>query len=84
MIAASSVVVERSFSRGRILILHLRNRLRANTIRALMCFGDWSRQDFILNAELVEFLRDNGKGKAKDNAEDDDDVIFVDDDELLL
>ncbi|KAE9389939.1 hypothetical protein BT96DRAFT_749232, partial [Gymnopus androsaceus JB14] len=62
-ISASSIVVEHSFSCGRILILHLRNRLRANTIRALMCFGDWSRQDFILNAELVEFLRDNGKGK---------------------
>ncbi|KAE9398959.1 hypothetical protein BT96DRAFT_1104597 [Gymnopus androsaceus JB14] len=79
MISASSVVVEHSFSRGCILISHLCNCLQANTIRALMCFGDWLQQDFILNAELVEFLRD--KGKAKDNAEDN---FFIDDNELLL
>ncbi|KAE9385367.1 hypothetical protein BT96DRAFT_928822 [Gymnopus androsaceus JB14] len=51
-----------------------------------MCFGDWSRQDFILNAELVELLRDTGKGKGKGKAnteEDDDDIFFVGD-ELLL
>lgn len=43
-----------------------------------MCFGDWSRQDFISNAELVEFLKDSGKGD--ENAEDDDDIILIDDD----
>ncbi|KAE9385755.1 hypothetical protein BT96DRAFT_568411 [Gymnopus androsaceus JB14] len=84
MITASSVVVECSFLRGRILISHLRNCLRANTIRALMCFGDWLRQDFISNAELVELLRDTGKGKGKANTEEDDDDIFFVDDELLL
>lgn len=84
---ASSVTVERSFSRGRILISHLHNRLCADTIRALMCFGDWSREDFVSNAELVEFLMDKGKdpkGKAKVVAEDDDDVEFVDDEVFLL
>ena len=39
---ASTVSVKCSFSRGQILISHLRNCLRSNTIRALMCFGDWS------------------------------------------
>ncbi|KAJ3963767.1 hypothetical protein EV361DRAFT_813054, partial [Lentinula raphanica] len=44
------------FSQGRILIPHLRNRLRADTIQALMCFGNWSHQDLITNEELVHYL----------------------------
>ncbi|KAF5364882.1 hypothetical protein D9757_015275 [Collybiopsis confluens] len=55
-IPATSVAVERSFSQGRILISHLRNRLRPTTIQALMCFGAWSRQDFITNEELLIIL----------------------------
>lgn len=49
-----------------------------------MCFGDWSREDFVSNAELIEFLRDKGKGKAKEVAEDADTVSFVDDDVEIL
>lgn len=74
---ASSVAVERTFSRGRILISHLRNRLRAETIRALMCFGDWSREDYISNEELVKFLFSD----ANDD-DHDDNIVFIDD-ELL-
>ena len=72
---ASSVSVERTFSRGRILISHLRNRLRAETIRALMCFGDWSRQDYISNHELIQFL-------LSDANDDNDGIELVDDDIL--
>lgn len=48
-----------------------------------MCFGDWSRQDFISNAELMEMLRDKGKAReGDDNSDADDDDwesdIFVD------
>ncbi|KAJ3965305.1 hypothetical protein EV361DRAFT_810929, partial [Lentinula raphanica] len=53
------------------------NRLRANTIRALMCFGDWSRNDYISNEELVRFLV-----SEEDEPEGDDDIL-VDDDVLL-
>lgn len=53
---ALSVAVEHSFSCGRILISHLRNRLRANTICALMCFGDWCRQTFVGIPELSHWL----------------------------
>ena len=73
---ASSVGVERSFSRGRILISHLRNRLRAETIRALMCFSDWSREDLFSNEELINFLL------AEVNDGDDDEIELVDDDIL--
>ncbi|KAJ3964260.1 hypothetical protein EV361DRAFT_772508, partial [Lentinula raphanica] len=56
LVKTLAVGVERTFSRGRILISHLCNRLRARTIQALMCFGDWSREDFFSNEELVSFL----------------------------
>ncbi len=60
--------VERSFSRGRILITHLRNRLRAPSIRALMCFGDWCRVGVVSDSELAGALKsatERGKGKEK-------------------
>lgn len=71
---ASSVSVERGFSRGRILISHLRNRLRSGTVRALMCFGDWSREDFMTNEELVAFLTEL-------DVDNDDVIDLLDDDE---
>ena len=73
---ASTVSVERSFSRGQILISHLRNRLRSNTIHALMCFGDWSRLDLFTPPELEAMLKD-GDDNAQDNKG------FVDDDIIL-
>ncbi|KAF5359917.1 hypothetical protein D9758_013966 [Tetrapyrgos nigripes] len=41
-IPATSVAVERVFSRGRILISHIRNGLSAQTMRSLLCLGSWS------------------------------------------
>lgn len=67
---ASSVNVERTFSRGRILIPHLRNRLRGETIRALMCFGDWSRQDLFSNQELVDYLVSDSSNDDEDESMD--------------
>lgn len=40
--SATSVDVERIFSRGRILLSHLRNRLSPQTTRSLMCLQAWS------------------------------------------
>ena len=37
-----------------------------------MCFGDWSRNDYITNTELEAFLNDKGKG---------DEILVVDDDD---
>ena len=39
---ATSTDVERVFSKGRILLSHLRSRLSAQTTRALLCLGSWS------------------------------------------
>lgn len=49
-----------------------------------MCFGDWSHEDLVSNAELIEFLKAKGKGKATEDAEHGDNVVFVDDDLFLL
>ncbi|KIL63966.1 hypothetical protein M378DRAFT_79034, partial [Amanita muscaria Koide BX008] len=51
-IPATSVDVERLFSRGRILLSHLRNRMSAQTTRALLCLGDWSLLDLIKNEDV--------------------------------
>ena len=57
---ATAVDAEQSFSHGRILISHLRNRLRASSIRALMCFGDWCRQQLVSDTELTAALSVRG------------------------
>ncbi|PIL36561.1 hypothetical protein GSI_00250 [Ganoderma sinense ZZ0214-1] len=41
-IPATSIEVERIFSRGRLLLTHVRNRLSAQTCHALLCLGNWS------------------------------------------
>ena len=49
---ASSVAVERVFSRGRLVISHVRNRLSAQSTRALLCLGYWSKLDFVKMDDL--------------------------------
>jgi len=53
-IPASSVEVERVFSKGRLVLSHLRNRLEAQSTRALMCLGDWSLLDLVDKGDLEE------------------------------
>ncbi|KAJ3964891.1 hypothetical protein EV361DRAFT_811523, partial [Lentinula raphanica] len=66
-----------TFSQGRILISHLRNRLQADTIRALMCFSDWSREDFVSNGELVGYLNSNSDVDGEDFGNLVDNEIYV-------
>ena len=44
---ASSVVVEQVFSKGRLVISHVHNRLLAQSTCALLCLGYWSKLDFV-------------------------------------
>ena len=46
-ILASSVAVERVFSKGRLIISHICNRLSAPSTRALMCLNYWSKLGFV-------------------------------------
>lgn len=52
--SATSVDVERAFSRGRRLLTHVRSRLSAQTTRALMCLGDWVRWDLVKSQDIVD------------------------------
>lgn len=40
---ATSADVERVFSRGRLILPHIRNGMSSQSIRALLCLGDWCR-----------------------------------------
>ena len=49
---ATAVECERVFSRSRILLSHVRNRMAAKTARALMCVGAWTRKGFIKATDI--------------------------------
>ena len=42
------------FSRGHILLPHVRNRLKAQTVQALLCLGEWSRLNLINSDDVRE------------------------------
>ena len=62
MASATSTGVERVFSKGRLILAHTRNRLSAESIRALLFVGDWSRRGILnvkkMRAVLSEHLKD--------------------------
>ena len=43
IILAASVAVERVFSKGHLLLSHIRNRMSAQSTCALLCLGAWSK-----------------------------------------
>ena len=50
-VTATSVDVERVFSRGRLLLSHIRNRLGAQSTRAILCLGSWAAAGFVKAAD---------------------------------
>ncbi|EIW52834.1 HAT dimerization, partial [Trametes versicolor FP-101664 SS1] len=46
-IPATSVEVERIFSRGRLLLSHVRNRMTAESTRASICLGVWAQHGLV-------------------------------------
>lgn len=49
---ATSVDVERVFSKGRLLLSHVRNRLSVQSTRALMCLGVWSLMGYVKDSDV--------------------------------
>ena len=49
---ASSVAVEHVFSKGQLLISHIRNHLSVQSTRALLCLGYWSKMGFVSLEDL--------------------------------
>ncbi|KIM63482.1 hypothetical protein SCLCIDRAFT_117293 [Scleroderma citrinum Foug A] len=68
-IPATSIDVERLFSRGRLLLLHVRSRLSAQSTCALLCLGTWSMLGLVKdsNVKKVTELEDvEGKDMLAD------------------
>ena len=51
---ATSVDVERVFSKGRLVLSHIRNGLSVQSTRALMCLGAWSKMGFVNDKDIME------------------------------
>jgi hypothetical protein len=49
---ATSVDVERTFSQGRLLLSHVRNRLSVQSTRALLCLGVWSLMGYVKDMDV--------------------------------
>ncbi|KAJ7874355.1 hypothetical protein B0H14DRAFT_2343748 [Mycena olivaceomarginata] len=69
---ATSVDVERLFSKGRLLLSCVRNRMSAQTTRALLCLGSWSLAGLVEDEDVVaETLKaDIAKGEDEPSLED--------------
>ena len=53
-IQATPIDVERLFSWGRLLLSHVRNRLSAQTTRALLCLGSWSLAGMVMDDDILK------------------------------
>lgn len=52
-LVATSVDVERIFSKGRILLSHLCNGLEPSTVCSLLCLGEWIEAGIVTDKDLV-------------------------------
>jgi len=64
LLPATSTAVERVFSQGQHLLEFTRNRLSGDSIRAMLCFGDWCRKDLVDFGDILKGVR-YGKRKRK-------------------
>jgi hAT family C-terminal dimerisation region len=53
MLPATSIDVERLFSRGRLLLSHTRSRLSVSSTRALLCLGSWSLNGLVKDEDAM-------------------------------
>jgi hypothetical protein len=62
-LTATSIEVERLFSRGRLIISHVRSRLGVQNSRALICLGIWSRLGLVKDTDIKAVTgREEAKG----------------------
>jgi hypothetical protein len=69
-VPAMSIDVERIFSHGRLLLLHVQSRLTAQSTYALLCIGLWSQLGLVKDTDIlsVSTLSDvNDEDKALDD-----------------
>ena len=56
MYVATSVDVERLFSRGCIVLSHVHNRLSSQSVCALLCLGSWSLMGLIKDVDVKKIV----------------------------
>ncbi len=54
---ATSVGVEHIFSRGRLLLLHVRNQMTAENMRASMCLGVWAQHGLVNTTDMFHTVQ---------------------------
>lgn len=66
------------FSKGRILLSHVRNRLSVQSTRALLCLGAWSLMGYVKDSDVkaVTVLPDLKEGEKEEPLGDDWDLII--------
>lgn len=72
---ATSVDVERVFSRGRLVLSYIRNRLSVQTTRALLCLSEWIKAGIITAADFEKAVwgtKEVPMGEVDDEVLDDD------------
>src|SRR6202522_3437112 len=76
---ATSVDVERVFSKGRILLSHVRNRLSVQSTRPLICLGAWSLMGYVKDSDVkaVTVLPDLKEGEDEEPLSDNWDNIVI-------
>jgi hypothetical protein len=63
---ATSIDVERIFSRGRLILSHICNRLSAQTTHALLCLGSWSLLGMVRDEDVLKVaLLQDGEGEEE-------------------
>lgn len=68
---ATSVDVEQVFSKGRLILLHIRNCLSVESTCALMCLGYWSRLGYVEDSDIhAAAILPNVMEKDVDDEED--------------
>ena len=60
---ATSVAVEHEFSRGRLVLPHIRSRLSVQSTRALMCTGSWSLLGLVKDGDISGALGEEVEGE---------------------
>ena len=77
-LSATSIDVERVFSRGRLILSHVRNRLSVETTHAIMCLGAWSQMNLITSNDVLAVIKGGKEDDDDSNAEDSRIAHYVD------
>ncbi len=75
---ATSIDVERVFSRGRLLLSHTRSRLSTQTTRAVLCVGQWSVCNLVKTEDVVAVSKMEDEDKDEGEMDEGWDAINID------